>query len=130
VEALKKPHVLSIYNPAEMAKLYHARAAHCGRKRLYRFLRAIGLLKHWLLPNCIECEACDMAKAKQAPHHGTLVTVPAQYPIEIIHVDLMNMKIADIHGNLHSMTIVDGLSRKKTVYPMRAKSDSTKALQK
>jgi hypothetical protein len=59
-----------------------------------------------------------MAKAKQAPHHGTLVTVPAQYPNEIIHVDLMNMKIADIHGNLHSMTIVDGLSRKKTVYPM------------
>ena len=28
------------------------------------------------------------------------------------------------------MTIVDGKSRKKTVYPMRAKSDSTKALQK
>jgi hypothetical protein len=114
--------------PMEMAKLYHARAAHCGRKRLYRFLRAIGLLKHWLLPNCIDCEACDIAKAKQAPHHGTLV--PAQYPNEIIHVDLMNMKVADIHGNLHSLTIVDGLSRKKTVYPMRAKSDSTKALQK
>jgi hypothetical protein len=32
--------------PMEMAKLYHARAAHCGRKRLYRLLRAIGLLKH------------------------------------------------------------------------------------
>ena len=111
-----------------MAKLYHARAAHCGRKRLYRFQRAIGLLKHWLLPNHIECEACDIAKAKQAPHHGMLT--PAQYPNEIIHVDLMNMKIADIHGNLHSMTIVDGKSRKKTVYPMRAKSDSTKALQK
>jgi hypothetical protein len=114
--------------PMAMAKLYHARAAHCGRKRLYRFLRAMGLLKHWLLPNCIDCEACDIAKAKQAPHHGTLT--PAQYPNEIIHVDLMNMKIADIHGNLHSMTIVDGKSRKKTVYPMRAKSDSTKALQK
>ena len=26
--------------PMEMAKLYHARAAHCGRKRLYRFLRS------------------------------------------------------------------------------------------
>jgi hypothetical protein len=114
--------------PMAMAKLYHAKAAHCGRKRLYRFLRAIGLLKHWLLPNHIECGACDIAKAKQAPHCGTLV--PAQYPNEIIHVDLMNMKIADIHGNLHSMTIVDGKSRKKTVYPMRAKSDSTKALQK
>jgi hypothetical protein len=114
--------------PMAMAKLYHAKAAHCGRKRLYRFLRAIGLLKHWLLPNCIECDACDIAKAKQAPHSGTLE--PAQYPNEIIHVDLMNMKVADIHGNLHSMTIVDGKSRKKTVYPMRAKSDSTKALQK
>ena len=42
----------------------------------------------------------------------------------------MNMKVADVHGNLHSMTIVDGKSRRKTVYPMRAKSDSTKALQK
>jgi len=114
--------------PMAMAKLYHAKAAHCGRKRLYRFLRAIGLLKYWLLPNHIECDACDIAKAKQAPHCGTLV--PAQYPNEIIHVDLMNMKIADVHGNLHSMTIVDGKSRKKTVYPMRAKSDSTKALQK
>jgi hypothetical protein len=58
--------------PMEMAKLYHARAAHCGRKRLYRFLRAIGVLKHWLLPNNIDCDACDIAKAKQAPHHGTL----------------------------------------------------------
>ena len=96
--------------------------------RPHRFLRAIGLLGHWLLPNHIECAACDIAKAKQAPHCGTLE--PAQYPNEIIHVDLMNMKIADIHGNLHSMTIVDGKSRRKTVYPMRTKSDSTKALQK
>jgi hypothetical protein len=51
-------------------------------------------------------------------HSGTLEPAQPEYPNEIIHVDLM--KIADIHGNLHSMTIVDGKSRKKTVCPMRA----------
>ena len=114
--------------PIELCKLYHARCGHVGRKRLYLLLRSIGLLRNWLLPNEIPCEACDIAKAKQAPHRGTLK--PANYPNEIIHVDLMNIKVPDIHGNLHSLTIVDGKSRLKTVYPIRVKSDATKGLQK
>ncbi|MFN9904697.1 MAG: hypothetical protein ACK56F_01060, partial [bacterium] len=36
----------------------------------------------------------------------------------------------DVHGNMHVLTIVDGKSRLKTVYPMVHKSDAPKAFQK
>ena len=114
--------------PEEAALLQHARFGHPSRKRLHRVLKSLGILKYWVLPSEIPCNSCDVAKARQQPHQGTLK--PAQYPNEIIHADLMNMNVPDVHGNMHSLTIVDGKSRLKTVYPMVHKSDAPKAFQK
>jgi hypothetical protein len=114
--------------PEEAALLHHARFGHPSRKRLHRVLKSLGILKYWVLPSEIPCNSCDVAKARQQPHQGTLK--PAQYPNEIIHADLMNMNVPDVHGNMHSLTIVDGKSRLKTVYPMVHKSDAPKAFQK
>jgi hypothetical protein len=114
--------------PEEAALLQHARFGHPSRKRLHRVLKSLGILKYWVLPSELPCNSCDVAKARQQPHQGTLK--PAQYPNEIIHADLMNMNVPDVHGNLHSLTIVDGKSRLKTVYPMVHKSDAPKAFQK
>ena len=102
--------------PDEVAQIQHAHFGHPNRKRLYRVLRSLGILKYWVLPSEIPCNSSDVAKAKQQPHCGTLK--PAQYPNEITHADVMNMSVPDVHGNLHSLTIVDGKSRLKTVYPM------------
>ena len=113
--------------PPHMVKLWHCRFGHCGRSRLYRALRDLAFLKHYVLPSKISCQACDTSKAKRKSHSGHLE--PAQYPNQIWHMDLINFLTPDIHGNLHALVMVDGKSRLKDVYPIKLKNDAMRAIQ-
>jgi len=113
--------------PPHLVKLWHSRFGHCGRSRLYRALRDLAFLKHYVLPSKISCQACDTSKAKRKSHSGHLE--PAQYPNQIWHMDLINFLTPDIHGNLHALVMVDGKSRLKDVYPIKLKNDAMRAIQ-
>ena len=113
--------------PEAILQLWHSRLGHCGRDRLCRALRDYALTKSYFIPRNFQCRACDVSKATRKSHCGNLQ--PAEYPNQMYYCDLINFLVPDIHGNRHALIMVDGKSRWKSAYPIKAKSEATRAIQ-
>ncbi|MBW0558057.1 hypothetical protein O181_097772 [Austropuccinia psidii MF-1] len=99
--------------------LLHNRAGHPGNEVLRRMYPGVKIFK--------PCEACALSKSKQLPYKGKL---PLQNtPGHTVHSDLSGkISPSTIGGGNHYLKLTDDLSRFKSVYILKRKSDAGMAI--
>ena len=104
-----------------MGALLHARLGHTGNKNLRATLEELGgtykglihMLQH-------PCRACDAGKMTRRPSKGHLPR--GRFYGDVLHADIQEYELADMHGNWYNLMLVEDVSRGKWSVPLKLKS--------
>ena len=67
---------------------------------------------------CQQCHTCQQRKPGMGKAKNRLYQVPATYPLERVHLDVLTVKPASHYGNTHILVVTDSFTRWTEAYPI------------
>ena len=71
-------------------------------------------IKTW----CSECQTCQQRKSGMGKARSPMTHVPATFPMERVHMDVLTVKPASHYGNTHILVVTDSFTRWTEAYPI------------
>ena len=78
--------------------------------------------------NFAPCRSCLASKMAHRPSSGHLPR--GRFYGDVLHADIQEYEVIDIHGHKYNMMLVEDLTRGKWAYPLKRKSDAGAALER
>ncbi len=105
---------------------WHRRMGHIGRSSLSQLasqdvVSGVGAISI----NKFECSTCSACKITRRPFPPSKKP-KERHPLDLVHLDLIEMKRASRNGHKYAMVITDDHSKMKFAFPLKAKSDAIK----
>ena len=115
---------------ARMGEMLHARLNHAGESNLAATLRELGGVYEASVRTLgkTPCRSCAAGKMARNPSLGKLTR--GRFYGDILHADIQEYEVPDIHGHRYSLMLVEDVTRGKWAYLLRLKSDAGAAIQR
>eukprot|EP00892_Ulva_mutabilis_P003552 jgi/Ulvmu1/1569/UM110_0032.1 len=113
---------------AKQAELWHRRYSHVGMQNLRRAEKVVtgmGEVK-WPADDAKACEICPLAKQPRA--HYPRSDSEAEAPLQLVHTDMMEIRVPGLKGERYAVTLLDDYSRYAEVICVRTKDQVAEAL--
>jgi hypothetical protein len=104
--------------------IWHRRMGHLGERGLKRLAKGDMVNGRLFIPkNKLNCEICASCKITRRPF--PISNNPkARFPLDLIHIDLIETRRESRFGEKFALSIVDDHSKAKFAYPLLKKSDA------